>query len=81
MGSMLLLWWAFSTFTICVSSKYLLVEVDSNPLENHKFREPVESGSEDLPSNLSISDEPIHEVIENSPRMKMSGMICVNCHI
>ena len=79
MGSMSLFWWVFSTLTICVSSKYLLVEVNSNQLVDPKFREPVESGSEeDLPNNLGISDEPIPEVIENSPRMEMSGMIYVN---
>ena len=77
MISMLHFWWAFSTFTICISSKYLLVEVDSNQLGDRKLKETVESRPEkDLLRNRSISNfEHIPEIIENIPRMEMSGMI------
>ena len=80
MNSMLLFCWAFSTITICVSSKYLLVEVDSKQLGDHKMMETAESGPEKaLLSNRSISDyEHIPEMIKNEPRMEMSSMICFN---
>ena len=83
MISMLHFWWAFSTFTICISSKYLLVEVNSKQLGDLKLKETVESGPEkDLSRNKSISNfEHIPEMIENIPRMEMSGMIYLHYFI
>ena len=80
MNSMLLLWWALSTSTLCVYSKYLLIEVDSNQLRDSKLKETLESGPEkELLSNSSISDfKHIPEMINNIPRMELSSMIYLN---
>ena len=83
MRYMSVLWWAFSSVAICVSSKYLLVEVDSNQLEEHKLKETLESGPErELVSNKSIGDcELIPEMIKNIPRIQMRSMIYLNRYI
>ena len=80
---MSVLWWAFSSVAICVSSKYLLVEVDSNQLEDHKLKETLELGPErELVSNKSIGDcKHIPEMIKNIPRMQMPSMIYLNHYL